>query len=78
MSSSVWACSVLPLKIASALNVLAPAIVCVPAVLTTELSTATASAATLIPSPAPTAMSLVAAIVPPPVRPAPAVILTVE
>ena len=67
-----------PLKIASSLNVLAPAIVCVPAVLTTELSTATASAATLIPSPAPTANDLLAAIVPPPVKPSPAVNVTPE
>ena len=40
--------------------------------------TATSLAFTVIPVPAPTAISLVAAIVPPPVRPAPAVMLTVE
>ena len=63
----------LPLKITSSLNVLAPPTVCEPDVLTTVLSTATASAATLIPSPCPTANDLLAVISPPPVRPAPAV-----
>jgi len=57
-------------------NVLSPVIVCVPVVLTTVLSTAISSALAVIPSPPTTFNVLVDAIVPPPVRPSPAVILT--
>src|SRR5210317_5196 len=47
-----------------------------PVVLNTVVSTATESATTDIPSPAPTLIVLVDVIVPPPVKPLPAVILT--
>jgi len=57
------------------LNVFVPPIVWFPLVLTTVLSTATVSSATLIPSPWPTLSVLFALNAPPPVSPLPAVIV---
>jgi hypothetical protein len=52
-------------------NVLSPAILCVPLVLTTVLSTSMSFAFALIPSP-PTTLSVTEPAVPPPVKPVPA------
>ena len=59
------------------LNVLLPVIVCVPEVLKTVVSTATASAATDIPSPAPTLSVISELNAPPSVNPVPAVTVLV-
>ena len=61
-----------PLNTASLLNVLAPAIVCAPVVLTTVGSTSMSFAFAVIPSP-PTTLSDTVPATPPPVRPSPAV-----
>ena len=60
-----------------ALNVLAPAIVCAPLVLTTVASTVISSAAAVIPSP-PTTFKVTAPEVPPPVKPVPAPTLSMS
>ena len=58
-------------------NVLAPLMLCVPLVLTTVASTAISFAFAVIPSPPTTLNVLSAVISPPPVKPVPAITLTV-